>query len=127
WIQHPRSGGGGRSQRPYLPCTDLLFIVQGQHSGRAQDRFPQPARAEQQKQDSDYNLQTAQGNRAKARSQNNDKNAQDNSASQRAQQGGTPTACDAYRQNDSQGFYEFDERSQERRQYRRCAMSPVHG
>src|SRR5882762_3357047 len=92
-----------------------FFIVQPNGSRGAQDCFSQPAHAEQQQQNADYELKRVQRNAIEKRAEREDDERERRKAGERAKPGRPPAADGCDREHDRQRLHGFDERTQERR------------
>ena len=89
----PSARGPTRPRRrcSLLPLEDRVLVVQRHQAGGAQHRLAQPAKAEQQQQDADRELQRLQRNQTEQRSERHDDHRQ------HAQRGGRAPSAGASR------------------------------
>ena len=95
-------------------------------SGGAQDRFAQPAHAEQQEQNADGDLQHIERHAIKERPERNDNERQRDETRERAEHGGPHAAHDSDREHDGERFNRLDQRCEKRRGHRRSGMQAEH-
>src|SRR5258708_4745610 len=119
-------GAGAMAKMSRFGAEGGLLVVQRDDAGSPQDRFAQPAQAEQQKQRADDQLHDIDGDAGERRAEEDHYEEEHAEAKPGAEQGRTPAAHHTDGENDSQRFDELDERGEECRRHGRPRMRPGH-